>query len=132
MLGSTSIGLHGRRQLSFLTRWLLLNRVQRPVQDEWQGETRLRFKLRGLSAPPCAQCCAKTRVRCARLSISGCNESAQLMCGLSNHGLCRLPWKFTALWRCLGDGRAFSTHAPLVLERRTIHSDLSVGREESQ
>ncbi len=27
-------------------RWLLLNRVQRPVQDEWQGETRLRFKLR--------------------------------------------------------------------------------------
>jgi hypothetical protein len=35
--------------------------VQRSVQDEWQGETRLRFKLRGLSAPPCAQCCARTR-----------------------------------------------------------------------
>jgi len=59
---------------------------------------------------------------------SGCIESAQLMCGLSNHGVCRLPWKFTALWRCLVDGRALSTHAPLALERRTIHSDLSVGR----
>src|SRR5208337_3424700 len=46
---------------------------------------------------------------------SGCNESAQLMSGLSNHGVCRLPWKFTALWRCLGDGRALSTHAPLAL-----------------
>jgi len=49
---------------------------------------------------------------------SGCNESAQLMRGLSNHGVCRLPWKFTALWRCLGDGGALGTHAPLALERR--------------
>jgi hypothetical protein len=63
---------------------------------------------------------------------SGCNESAQLMCGLSNHGVYRLPWKFTALWRCLGDGRALGTHAPPALERRIIHFDLSVGREGSQ
>ena len=40
---------------------------------------------------------------------SGCNESAQLMRGLSNHGVCRLPWKFTALWRYLGDGAADNT-----------------------
>ena len=66
---STSVGGHGDCQLPFLARWLLLNRVQRPVQDEWQGETRLRFKLRGLCAPPCARCCARTRVRCAPLSI---------------------------------------------------------------
>jgi len=63
----TDIGVH--RPAGCRLRWLLLNRVQRPVQDEWQCETRLRFKLRGLSAPPCAQCCPRTRVRCARLSI---------------------------------------------------------------
>ena len=50
--GSTSVGGHSDCQLPFLARWLLLNRVQRPVQDEWQGETRLRFKLRGLCTPP--------------------------------------------------------------------------------
>jgi hypothetical protein len=34
----------------------------------------------------------------------GCNENAQLMCERSNHGVCRLPWKFTALWRCCRHG----------------------------
>jgi hypothetical protein len=61
---------------------LLLNRVQWPVQDEWQGETRLRFKLRGLSAPPCPRCCTRLRIGCMRLPISaatrvrsGCTSS---------------------------------------------------------
>ena len=49
-------------------RRLLLNRVQWLVLDEWQGETRLRFKLRGLSAPPCAKCCTRMRIRCTRLA----------------------------------------------------------------
>jgi len=35
---------------------LLVHRVPWPVLDEWQGETRLRFKLHGLSTPPCAKC----------------------------------------------------------------------------
>ena len=30
---------------------------------------RLRFKLRGQSAPPCAHCCVRMRIRCTRLSI---------------------------------------------------------------
>ena len=34
-------------------RWLLLNRVQRPVQTSGKVKLVLRFKLRGLSAPPC-------------------------------------------------------------------------------
>ena len=67
--GSTSIGVHIRCQLLLLTRWLLPNRVHGLVQDEWQGATRLRFKLRGQSAPPCAQCCARMRIKCTRLSI---------------------------------------------------------------
>jgi hypothetical protein len=54
--GSPSIGVHIRRQLLLLTRWLLENRVHWLVQDEWQGATRLRFTLRGQSAPSCAHC----------------------------------------------------------------------------
>jgi len=37
-----------------------------------------------------------------------------------------------ALWLHSGDGRALRTHALLAMERRTIHSGLSIGREESQ
>jgi len=34
---SPSIGVHIRRQLLFVTRWLLPNCVHGLVQDEWQG-----------------------------------------------------------------------------------------------
>src|SRR5664280_1188836 len=37
-----------------------------------------------------------------------------------------------ALWLHSGEGRALRTHALLAMERRTIHSALSIGREESQ
>jgi hypothetical protein len=67
--GSTSVGGHSGCRLLLLMRWLLPNRVHGLVQDEWQGATRLRFTLRGPSAPPCAQCCARMRIRCTRLSI---------------------------------------------------------------
>jgi hypothetical protein len=36
-----------------------------------------------------------------------------------------------ALWRRSGDGRGLRTLALLAMERRTIHSVLSIGREES-
>ena len=62
----------------------------------------------------------------------GCNENAQLMCERSNHGLCRLQRKS---WHC-GYTRVMAVLLGLMhcwrWERRTIHSDLSVGREESQ
>ena len=112
--------------------WLLLNRVQRPVQDAWQGETRLRFKLRGLSAPPCAQCCARTRVRCTRLSIPACDENLHEMCELPNYGRVLVATGVMALWRRSGDGRALMTHALLAMERRTIHSCFPIGRQESR
>jgi hypothetical protein len=56
---------------------------------------------------------------------SGCNETAQLMCERSNHGLCRLQRKS---WHC-GHTRVMDV---LAMERRTIQSGLSIGREESQ
>ena len=58
--------------------------------------------------PTCAKCRAGTRVRCARLSIQAATRVRSLMCGPSNHGVCRLELKFTVLWRYLGDGRALS------------------------
>jgi hypothetical protein len=69
---STDIGVHRRCRL-------LLNRVQWPVQDEWQGETHLRFRLRGLSAPPCARCCTRMRTRCTRLPISAATRVRKRM-----------------------------------------------------
>src|SRR5271157_1788340 len=108
--------------------WLLPNRVHGLVQDEVArcNEFEIHSAWSVCTAVRTVLCKDARQMRAA--VDSGCNESAQLMCGLSNHGVCRLPWKFTALWRCLGDGRALSTHAPLALERRTIHSDLSSGR----
>ena len=47
------------------------------VQDEWQGETRLRFKLCGLSAPPCARCLYVHAHRMHAAADLGCKESAQ-------------------------------------------------------
>ena len=123
---------HIRCRLLLLTRWLLPNRVHGLVQDEWQGATRLRFKLRGLSAPPCAQCCARTRVRCTRLSIPACDENLHEMCELPNYGRVLVATGVMALWRRSGDGRALMTHALLAMERRTIHSCFPVGREESR
>jgi len=111
--------------------WLLPTRVR--------GRCKTSGKVKLVRDSGCTRRCTAVRTvlckdaRQMRAAVdSGRNESAQLMCGLSNHGVCRLPWKFTALWRCLGDGRALGTHAPVALERRTIHSDLSVGREESR
>ena len=63
---------------------------------------------------------------------SGCNENAQLMCERPNYGRVLVATEVMALWRHSGDGRALRTHAPLAMERRTTHSGLSVGREESQ
>ena len=62
---------------------------------------------------------------------SGCNENAQLMCEHPNYGRVLVATEVMALWRRSGDGRALRTHALLAMERRTIHSGLSVGREES-
>ena len=39
------------------------------VQDERQGETRLRFELRGQSAPSGTHCCVRMRIRCTRVPI---------------------------------------------------------------
>jgi hypothetical protein len=55
----------------------------------------------------------KMRIRCTRLPIPVATE-------------------VMALWRRSGDGRALRTHAQLAMERRTVYSGLSVGREESQ
>ncbi len=52
-------------------------------------QARLRFTLRGQSAPSCAHCCVRMRIRCTRLSIPAANENAQLMCESSNYG--RVP-----------------------------------------
>ena len=62
---------------------------------------------------------------------SGCNENVRQMCELPNYGRVIVATEVMALWRRSGDGRALRTHAPLAMERRTIHSDLSVAREES-
>jgi hypothetical protein len=59
---------------------------------------------------------------------SGCNESAQPMHEPPNNGVCRLPRKFTALWRSSGDRRALSTHAPLAIQ---WFNSLLVTHEES-
>src|SRR5271166_4243412 len=63
---------------------------------------------------------------------SGCNENAQLMCELPNYGRVLVATEVMALWLRSGDGRTLRTHAPLAMERRTIHSGLSFGREESR
>jgi hypothetical protein len=63
---------------------------------------------------------------------SACDENAQLMCERSNYGRVLVATEVMALWRRSGDGRALRTLAPLAMERRTIHSGLSIGREESQ
>ena len=63
---------------------------------------------------------------------SGCNENAHLMCERSNYGRVLVAAEVMELWRRSGDGRALRTHAQLAMERRTTHSGLSVGREESR
>jgi hypothetical protein len=63
---------------------------------------------------------------------SGCNEIVHEKCELLNYGRVLVAPEAVALWRRSGDGRTLRTHAPLAMERRTIHSGLSVGREESR
>jgi hypothetical protein len=67
--GTGGNGVHGRCQLLFRMRWLLPNRVHRPVQDGWQVETGSRVTLCGRSASPYARWCARMRTRCMRLSV---------------------------------------------------------------
>ena len=55
---------------------------------------------------------------------SGCNENVHRMCERSNYGRVLVATEVTALWRRSGDGRTLKTHAPLAMERRTIHSGL--------
>lgn len=54
-------------------------RVPWPVLHEWQGETPLRFKLRGLPEPPYAKCWTPDAHQTHAAVDLGCNESAQLM-----------------------------------------------------
>ena len=46
--------------------------------------------------------------------------------------LVRVAAEVMELWRRLGDGLALGTDAPLAIERRTIHSRLSVSRGKSR
>src|ERR1017187_7036886 len=62
----------------------------------------------------------------------GCNENVRQMCELPNYGRVLVATEVMALWLRSGDGRALRTLALLAMDRRTIHSGLSVGREESQ
>ena len=64
---------------------------------------------------------------------SGRNEIVHQMCELPKCGLC---WLQRKSWHC-GDARVMDvllvrTLALLAMERRTIHSGLSVGGEESR
>src|SRR5208283_1296157 len=63
---------------------------------------------------------------------SGCNENVCHMCELPSYGRVLVATEVMALWLRSGDGRALRTHAQLAMDRRTIHSGLSVGWEESQ
>jgi hypothetical protein len=108
------------------------NRAHGAVPDEWQGETRLRVRLCGRS---CTAVCTVRRMDARQMHAavdSGCNENVHRMCELPNYGRVLVSTEVMALWRRSGDGRALRTHAPLAMERRTIHSGLSVGWEESQ
>ena len=102
------------------------------IQDEWQGETRLRVRLCGRS---CSAVCTVRRMDARQMHAvvdSGCDENVHQTCELSNYGRVLVATEITALWRRSGDGRTLRAHAPLAMERRTIHSGLSVGREESR
>src|ERR1017187_8658240 len=91
------------------------------IQDEWQGETRLRVRLCGRS---CSAVCTVRRMDARQMHAaadSGCNETAQLMYDLPNYGSVLVATEITALWRRSGDGRrTLRAHAPLAMERRTI------------
>jgi len=63
---------------------------------------------------------------------SGSNEIVHEMCELLNYGRVLVAPEVMALWRRSDDGRALGTLALLAMERRTIDSGLSVGREEPQ
>ena len=64
-------------------------------------QARLRFTLRGQSAPPCAQCCARMRIRCTRLSI----PVATRMCSrCANFQTTAVSWLQRKSWHC-GDAR---------------------------
>ena len=63
---------------------------------------------------------------------SGCDENVHQMCELSNYGRVPVVTEIMALWLHSGDGRALRIHALLAMWRRTIHTGLSIGREESQ
>ena len=71
------------------------------IQDEWQGETRLRVRLCGRS---CSAVCTVRRMDARQMHAvvdSGCDENVHQMCERSNHGLCRLQRQS---WHC-GDAR---------------------------
>src|SRR5271157_3311670 len=98
---SVSVGGHTRCQLSFLTRWLLPNRVHVLVQHEWQGATRLSFTLPGQFAPSCAHCRVRMRIRCARLSIPAATRMCTRCANVQTTAVSRLQRKS---WHC-GDAR---------------------------
>lgn len=84
--GSTSIGLDRRRRWLSLTRWLLPNRAHGPMQDEWQGETRLRVRLCGRS---CTAACTVRRIDASQMHAvvdSSYDENVHQMCELPNYG----------------------------------------------
>ena len=68
--GFTDIGVHSRFRL-------LLNRVQSPVLEEWQGETRLRAKLLWAVCNAVGTVLCKDAGQVHEAVDLGCNESAQ-------------------------------------------------------
>ena len=90
-----------RCQLLFVTCWSWPNRVHGLVQDEWKGATRLRFTLHGQSAPSCAHCCVRMRIRCTRLPIPVATRMCTRCANFQTTGVSWLQWRS---WHC-GDAR---------------------------
>ena len=59
---------------------------------------------------------------------SGCNENVHRDVRTFKLRRVLVATEVMALWRRSGDGRALRTHALLAMERRIIHSGLSVRR----
>jgi hypothetical protein len=112
---------HSRCQLLLRTRRLALNRVQRPVDDEWQGGHS--FEIQTVWSV-CTAVCTVRRMDARQMHAavdSGCDENVHQMCELPNYGRVPVATEVMALWRRSGDGRALRTHAPLAMERQTTH-----------
>src|SRR5271157_134213 len=82
--------------------WLLPNRVHGLVQDEVArcNEFEIHSAWSVCAAVRTVLCKDARQMRAA--VDSGCDESAQLMCGLSNHGVCRLLLALMHRWRWIG------------------------------